>query len=104
MSTARLVGRGRMYTVYTMARPKTDSTVLTIRVPASLDRRLAREARRRRLTRSEVARAILEAELGDAGAELAAEARRQSLLVRRRASEREAIRFILDVADTARRP
>lgn len=92
-----------MYTVYTMARPKTDSTVLTIRVPASLDRRLAREARRRRLTRSEVARAILEAELGHAGADLAAEARRQSLLVRRRASEREAIRFILDVADAARR-
>jgi mRNA interferase MazF len=43
-----------------MARPKTDSTVLTIRVPVSLDRRLAREARRRRLTRSEVARAILD--------------------------------------------
>lgn len=82
-----------------MARPKTDSTVLTIRVPASLDRRLAREARRRRQTRSEVARAILEAELGVPGMDLATEARRQSLLVRRRASEREAIRFILDVAD-----
>ncbi len=92
-----------MYTVIHMARPKTDSTVLTIRVPVSLDRRLAREARRLRQTRSEVARAILEAELGAGGAELAAEARRQSLLVRRRASEREAIEFILDVADTTRR-
>lgn len=85
-----------------MARPKSDSTVLTIRVPAALDRRLAREARRRRQTRSEVARTILEAELNGTGADLAAEARRQSLLVRRRASEREAMQFILDVADTAR--
>lgn len=85
-----------------MARPKTDSAVLTIRVPVSLDRRLAREARRRRQTRSQVARAILEAELGGTGTDLAAEARRQSLLVRRRPSEREAIRFILDVADTSR--
>lgn len=86
-----------------MARPKIDSTVLTIRVPAALDRRLAREARRRQQTRSEVARAILEAELGSGEPDLAAEARRQSLLVRRRASEREAIDFILNVADTTRR-
>lgn len=86
------------YTVY-MARPKTDSAVLTIRVPASLDRRLAREARRRRQTRSQVARAVLEAALGGGETDLPAEARRQSLLVRRRRSEREALRFILDVAD-----
>ena len=85
-----------------MARAKVDSTVLTIRVPTSLDRRLAREARRRRQTRSEVARSILEAELGAGGADLASEARRQSMLVRRRASEREAIEFILDVADAVR--
>jgi hypothetical protein len=84
---------------YDMARQKTDSTVLTIRVPASLGQRLAREARRRRQTRSEVARAILEAELAAGGPDLATEARRQSRLVRRRASEREAIEFILDVAD-----
>jgi hypothetical protein len=83
-----------------MPRPKTDSAVLTIRVPAALDRRLVREARRRRQTRSEVARAILEAELGGADTDLPAEARRQSLLVRRRRSEREALRFILDVADS----
>ena len=92
-----------MYTVYIVARPKTDSAVLTIRVPASLDRRLAREARRRRQTRSEVARAILDAELGAGDTDLRAEARRQSLLVRRRASERDALAFILDVADTTRR-
>lgn len=82
-----------------MARPKSDSTVLTIRVPASLGRRLTREARRRRQSRSEVARSILEAELEGGAPDLAAEARRQSLLARRRPSERDAIRFILDVAD-----
>ena len=92
-----------MYTVYIVARPKTDSAVLTIRVPASLDRRLAHEALRRRQTRSEVARAILDAELGAGGTDLQAEARRQSLLVRRRASEQDALAFILDVADTTRR-
>lgn len=90
-----------MYTVIRMARPKSDSTVLTIRVPVTLDRRLAREARRRRQTRSEVARAILEAELGGEGGDLAAEARRQSLLVRRRRSERDALEFLLHVADAA---
>lgn len=83
-----------------MARPKTDSTVLTLRVPVALERRLAREARRRRQTRSEVARAILEAELGDDGSDLLAEARRQSLLVRRRRSERDALDFILHVGDS----
>lgn len=82
-----------------MARPKSDSTVLTIRVPAALDRRLTREARRRRQTRSEVARAILGAELGGGGTDIAADARRQSLLVRRRRSEREALDFLLHVAD-----
>jgi len=76
--------------------------VLTIRVPAVLERRLSREARRRRQTRSEVARAILEGELGSSEPDLTSEARRQSLLVRRRASEREAIDFILNVADTTR--
>lgn len=86
------------YTVYSMARPPSNSTVLTLRVPAALDRRLAREARRRRQTRSEVARAILEATLGGSEPDLAGEARRQSLLVRRRRSEREALDFILNVA------
>lgn len=83
-----------------MARTKTDSTVLTIRVPAALDRRLTREARRRRQTRSEVARAILQ-ERFDVAAEpdVTVEARRQSLLVSRRRSEREALTFIGRTAD-----
>jgi hypothetical protein len=89
-----------MYTVYIMARAKTDSTVLTIRVPAALDRRLTREARRRRQTRSEVARAILQERFGAEGEpDAAAEARRQSLLVSRRRSEREALAFISRAVD-----
>lgn len=85
-----------------MARPKMDSTVLTLRVPAALDRQLAREARRRRQTRSEVARDLLEAGLGPGEPDLIAEARRQSLLVSRRRSERDALKFLQDVADTRR--
>ena len=74
--------------------------MLTLRVPAQLHRYLAREARRRRQTRSEVARAILlerfsEVDVVDA----AKEARRQSLLVSRRRSERETLRFTTGVAD-----
>ena len=84
-----------------MARPKTDSTVLTIRVPAALERRLAREARRRHVTRSEVARTALEAGLGGGDASnFEAEARRQSLLVSKLRSEREVLRFIAEIADT----
>ena len=82
-----------------MARPKTDSAVLTIRVPITLDRQLAREARRRRKTRSQVARAILEAGLGSGEPDAADEARRQSLLVSRRRSEHDALKFIVDTAD-----
>jgi hypothetical protein len=66
-------------------------------------RSLAREAHRRRKTRSQVAREILETELlGDEAASAAAakEARRQSLLVSRRRSEREALEFIVGAADT----
>ena len=89
-----------MYTVYTMVRSRTDSAVLTIRVPVTLERSLAREARRRRQTRSEVARAILQDHLaGSSEPDAAAEAKRQSLLVSRRRSEREALAFNLAVAD-----
>ena len=83
-----------------MARPKSDSTVLTIRVPVALERRLVREARRRHLTRSEVARAALEAGLGSGAPDFAAEARRQSLLVSKLRSERDVLRFITEIADT----
>ena len=83
-----------------MARPRTDSTVLTIRVPAELKRRLGREARRRRSTRSEIARAVLEAGLSSGQPDLATEARRQSLLVSRRRTRADEA-FWLGVADTA---
>ncbi|OLE84461.1 MAG: hypothetical protein AUF76_03225 [Acidobacteria bacterium 13_1_20CM_2_65_9] len=81
-----------------MARPKNESTVLTIRVPAPLDRQLAKEARRRRMTRSDVARSILESGLGRR-VDLASEARRQSRLVSRRRSERDALAFTGAAAD-----
>jgi predicted transcriptional regulator len=84
-----------------MSRPRRISAVLTIRIDANLTRSLAREARRRRKTKSEVAREILAAGLGGDGGEpaLAQEARRQSLLVSRRRSEREALDFIEQTAD-----
>lgn len=92
-----------MYTVYMdrLARPREDASteVLTIRVPRDIARRLTTEARRLRRTRSAVARAILAEGLGKAPADPHAEARRQSLLVRRKASEREALRFVVDLAD-----
>lgn len=84
-----------------MARAKTESAVLTLRVPAALDRRLTREARRRRKTRSDVARAMLEAGLGAGDPGIHAEAARQSILVSRRRSERDALRFVVSVADPA---
>jgi predicted transcriptional regulator len=81
-------------------RPARISTILTIRVTPDLDRRLAREARRSRRTRSETARAILQLALQDARVEdPATEARRQSLLASARPSEREAVEFIAAVAD-----
>jgi hypothetical protein len=83
-----------------MARPKTDTAVLTVRVPAALEKRIAREARRRGQTRSEVARNILEAGLGGGGADFASEARRQSLLASRRRSDRDVLRFMTAIADT----
>ena len=74
--------------------------MLTIRVPAKLDRHLTREARRRRQTRSEVARAILQERFEQRGEpDMAVEARRQSLLVSRRRSERDALAFAVGAAD-----
>lgn len=89
-----------MYTVYSMARSTaTASEVLTLRVPRDVARRLAREARRQRRTRGEVARAILTAGLAGPVDDPLAEAKRQSLLVRDRESERKVIRFVTDAAD-----
>lgn len=82
-----------------MPKPDASTDVITIRVSRDISRRLATEARRQRRTRSAVARAILAEGLGEKPEDPFAEARRQSLLVRRRASEREVIRFIADFAD-----
>ena len=82
-----------------MPKPDASTDVITIRVPRALNQRLKREARRQRRTPSAVARAILAEGLGEVPEDPLAEARRQSLLVRRRASDREAIRFIVDFAD-----
>ena len=82
-----------------MSRPATSTEVITIRVSREVSRRLTQEARRQRRPRSAVARAILAEGLGDASPDPLAEAQRQSRLVRRRASERDAMRFIIDSAD-----
>lgn len=83
-----------------MARPKTDTAVLTVRVPSALEKRIAREARRRGRTRSEVARDILELGLGKGAGDFEAEARRQSLLASRRRSDRDTLHFMTAIADT----
>jgi predicted transcriptional regulator len=76
------------------------SAVLTIRVSKELDRKLAREARRLRRTRSEIARVLLESALSETPDEdPVSEARRQSRLASERQSDREALTFIADVAD-----
>ena len=77
------------------------AAVVTLRVSRDLARAIAREARRRRRTRSSVVREILESALegGPSASDPAAEARRQSLLVSRRASERDALEFVEGAAD-----
>lgn len=79
--------------------PASLSTVLTVRVSRDLAQRLAREARRQRRPRGVVVRDLLAAGLGVPKDDPGAEARRQSLLVRARESELEAIRFVIHVAD-----
>jgi hypothetical protein len=78
------------------------STVLTIRIGADLTRSLAREARRRRTTKSELVRELLAAGLGGEGGtpDLVQEARRQSVLVSQRKSERKILDFLEHAADT----
>ncbi len=84
-----------------MARkPPVDTAVLTVRVPLPLERRLAREARRRRQTRSALAREILETALRDATTDLKAQARRQSVLVSRRQSESDILDFLAGASDS----
>ncbi|MCL4821197.1 MAG: DUF3018 family protein [Vicinamibacteria bacterium] len=74
---------------------------MTLRVPPDLERRIDSVARQRRRSRSAVLREVLENAFAEAGsrADPALEARRQSLLVSNRASEREALDFVADAAD-----
>ena len=83
-----------------MPKPTTPSAVLTLRVPRDTERRLSREARRQRRTRSEVARTILVAGLADPHApDPRAEARRQSALATVGGADDDLVRFITAVAD-----
>ena len=77
------------------------SRVVTLRVPAALDRRIAIEARRQRRTKSDLAREALSTAFGESAAteDPSREARRQSLLVSSRKSEREVQGFITAAAD-----
>ena len=77
------------------------STVLSIRIPAELDGRIARAARRRKSTKSALLREAIASALGGEPEpdDPAREARRQSLLVSGRASEADALRFVEHAAD-----
>ncbi len=91
------------YSMTSMGKPRRRvSALLTIRISPTTASVLAREARRHRKTKSEVARSVLEAGLrGDEVARSTAQqARRQSLLVSRRRSEKETLEFVEKVADT----
>jgi hypothetical protein len=78
-----------------MPRPE-GPTVLTLRIPRKLDRRIEREAQRRRSTKSAVMREALQSAFGErpSSEDLAREAHRQSLLVSSRDSEGGALGFI----------
>jgi hypothetical protein len=83
-----------------MPRAADESAVLTIRVPRAVAQQLAREARRQRRTRSAVARDLLITSLdSQAGTDLAAEARRQSLLALKHPSEAKSLLVLADLAD-----
>jgi metal-responsive CopG/Arc/MetJ family transcriptional regulator len=86
----------------TMSQQGPGSSVLTIRLGAELSRALEGTARRRRTTKSELVRRVLTAALAeeDGVPDLAEEARRQSLLVSDRESERETLEFLEHAADT----
>ena len=77
------------------------SIVMTLRVPREVERRIQQAARRRKRTKSAVLREVIEGAFTDGGPadDPVAEARRQSLLVSGRASEKEALRFIEAAAD-----
>lgn len=91
---------GRAYTVYIVNSPTNVSAVLTVRLTPEVERRLAREARRLRRSRSEVARAILEAHLVGPAIDPRAEARRQSLLASAQDADRDVLDFIAHAGDS----
>lgn len=74
---------------------------MTLRVPREVERRIEQEARRRKRTKSAVLRELIEGALAGSGPadDPAAEARRQSLLVSGRESEKDALQFIEGAAD-----
>ena len=72
--------------------PSTTSQALVVRLDTKMLSRVDRAARARGLKRSEFVRQIIAASI-DAGGDLTAEARRQSLLVSRSKSEKEAAEF-----------
>ena len=80
---------------------QTKTAVLTLRVPPDLDRRIEQEARKKRSTKSAVLREALQSAFGEgpAPSDPVREARRQSLLVSGRASERDALDFIQGASD-----
>jgi predicted transcriptional regulator len=69
-------------------------SLLTVRLTVDVERRLAREARRLRKSRSEVARAILEAALVGPVVDPHAEARRQWSLASAQDADRNVLDFI----------
>jgi predicted transcriptional regulator len=77
------------------------SSVLTLRVPASLDRLIERAARRVRRTKSAVMRDALQNAFGDDSPpeDPAREARRQSLLASGMVADGEVLDFIEHAAD-----
>ena len=77
------------------------SIVLTLRVPFELDRRIAQAARRTRRPKSALLREALHEAFGNAPLpdDPAREARRQSLLVSGRQSERDVLDFVDHAAD-----
>jgi hypothetical protein len=76
------------------------SAIVTLRISPALNRSIEREARRRRGTKSAVLREILESAFRrEQATDPAHEARRQSLLVSGRASEKDALEFIERAAD-----
>jgi predicted transcriptional regulator len=74
---------------------------MTLRVPREVERRVGQEARRRKRTKSAVLRELIEEAFAGAvpPEDPAAEARRQSLLVSGRESEKDSLQFIEGTAD-----